>query len=65
MKIENKATSSGIGFVGLLQVVFIILRLCKVIAWKWIWVLAPAWISFALVAVVILVAIIVACTKGD
>ena len=65
MKIENKATSSGIGFVGLLQIVFIILRLCKVIAWKWIWVLAPAWISCALVAVVILVAIIVACAKGD
>lgn len=63
MKIENKATSSGIGFVGLLQIVFIVLRLCKVITWKWIWVLAPAWIFCALVAVMILVAIIVACVK--
>ena len=63
MKIENKATSSGIGIVGLFQIAFIILRLCKVITWKWVWVLAPAWISCALIVVVILVAIIVACVK--
>lgn len=42
MKQDNK--SYGIGFVGLLQVAFIVLKLCKVINWKWVWVLSPVWI---------------------
>lgn len=40
--------SSGIGFVGLLQIVFITLKLCGVIAWSWWWVLSPVWVSAAL-----------------
>lgn len=56
---ENKTTSSGgISFGGLLQVAFIVLKLCKVIDWSWVWVLAPSWISFAL-AIVIFIALIV------
>ena len=35
----------GIGFTGLLSIVFIVLKLTKVIAWSWVWVLAPIWIS--------------------
>lgn len=35
----------GIGFTGLLSIVFIVLKLTKVIAWNWVWVLAPIWIS--------------------
>lgn len=30
---------------GVLTAVFITLKLCKVIAWSWVWVLAPAWIT--------------------
>lgn len=37
--------TSGIGFTGLLTIVFIILKLCGVIAWSWWWVLSPLWIS--------------------
>lgn len=50
---ENKkqTASGGIGFTGLLQVAFIVLKLCHVIDWKWKWVLAPTWIS-TIVAVV-------------
>ena len=33
-----------ISFVGLLQIVFIVLKLCKVINWSWLWVLSPLWI---------------------
>ena len=36
--------SSGIGFRGLLTIVFIVLKLLKVINWSWLWVLAPIWI---------------------
>ena len=56
---NNKSSASvrgGIGFCGLLTIAFVVLRLCGVIRWRWIWVLAPAWIS---VLVFILVAIFV------
>ncbi len=44
---ENQ--TRGIGFCGLLAIVFITLRLCKVITWSWWWVLAPIWIPLAVV----------------
>ena len=50
---KDKGTSSGIGFVGALQVAFIVLKLCKVIDWKWRWVLSPTWISAAVAAAII------------
>lgn len=37
------ATASGVGFCELLGVAFVILKLCGVIDWPWIWVLAPIW----------------------
>jgi hypothetical protein len=39
---EN-SKSGGIGFTGLLQLAFIVLKLLKVIDWPWVWVLAPIW----------------------
>lgn len=45
---SDNSSSSGIGFTGLLQVAFIVLKLCKVIAWSWWWVLAPSWIGAAI-----------------
>ena len=57
---ENKTTvNGGIGFTGLLQVAFIVLKLIGVINWSWVWVLSPTWISIILVVLVIMVAIIV------
>ncbi len=32
-----------IGFFGLLTIIFIVLKLTEVIAWSWVWVLAPLW----------------------
>jgi len=43
-----KETSGGIGFPGLLTLLFIILKLTGVIAWSWWWVLSPLWIGFLL-----------------
>ena len=42
---KSYSSSSGISFVGLLAIVFITLKLCKVISWSWLWVLSPLWIS--------------------
>lgn len=46
--------SGGIGFLGLLTIVFITLKLTGVIAWSWWWVLAPLWGGAALFAIGIL-----------
>lgn len=45
---NNTTVSGGIGFTGLLTIVFIMLKLCGVINWSWIWVFSPMWISAAL-----------------
>ena len=49
---KNSGGGGGIGFVGLLTIVFITLKLTRVIAWSWWWVLAPfavaaAWWAWA------------------
>jgi hypothetical protein len=31
-----------------LAVVFIVLKLCNLISWSWMWVLSPIWIPFAI-----------------
>lgn len=48
-------TSSGIGFTGLLTIVFIVLKLTGVINWSWIWVLSPAWIHVLLIILVVII----------
>lgn len=49
MSSETKVSySGGIGFTGLLTIVFIILKLVGTIDWSWWWVLSPLWITFAL-----------------
>ena len=62
MSTESRASSGGIGFVGLLTVLFVALKLIGIISWSWWWVLAPIWISalFALVVLVFGVIILIA-----
>lgn len=45
----TSSSSSGIGFFGLLAVLFIGLKLTHYIDWSWWWVLAPIWIGWAVV----------------
>lgn len=49
----NQASSGGISFVGLLTVLFIGLKLSGFIAWSWLWVLAPMWISAGIGIVIV------------
>lgn len=46
---RGSSTVGGIGFFGLLTVAFIVLKLCHVINWSWVWVLSPLWIGWAIV----------------
>lgn len=57
---ENKTTvNGGVGFTGLLTIVFIVLKLTKVISWSWLWVLSPIWISAVLCMLIIVFAVCV------
>lgn len=60
---SSSSSSSGIGFVGALTILFIALKLTDVIDWSWLWVLSPLWISgIALLLVVIIAAGIIVGT---
>lgn len=63
MSQSTSSSSSGIGFAGLLTVAFIVLKLTGVIAWSWLWVLSPIWISVALVLVIIALAFVALLIK--
>ena len=64
VKETKTVRSGGIGFCGLLAIVFIALKLAgigAVATWSWWWVLSPLWIPFALVlGIAILAAICIA-----
>lgn len=55
MSDTSSSSSGGIGFVGLLTIVFIVLKLIGKIDWSWWWVLSPVWITTAFVLAVIAV----------
>jgi len=57
---SSNATGSGIGFTGLLTIVFVTLKLLGKIDWSWWWVLSPLWISATVVIGVAVVTIIIA-----
>ena len=52
---ESNNSSGGIGFIGLLQVVFITLKLLGKIDWSWWWVLSPMIISTSLGILVLII----------
>jgi len=51
----SSSSSGGIGFTGLLTIVFIVLKLTGYIDWSWWWVLSPLWVGLALLALVFLI----------
>ena len=46
--------SGGVDLASVLLIVFIILKLCGVIKWSWLWVLSPLWISILIYIVIII-----------
>lgn len=56
MKENNR---SGIGFDGLLAILFIGLKLGNIIDWSWWWVLAPLWIPLGLGLSIIFIGLVV------
>lgn len=55
-KMNNESSNRpGIGFIGLLQLIFITLKLVGVINWGWLWVLSPIWISLVIVVICLII----------
>ena len=61
---SSSSSSSGVGFSGLLTIVFIALKLTGNITWPWVWVLSPLWISFLLVVAILSIMLLVAFWTG-
>lgn len=59
---SNTSPSGGIGFSGLLTILFIGLKLGHVIDWSWWWVLSPLWISLGLI---LLFVVFLACLANE
>lgn len=63
MSNDTSSSSSGIGFCGLLTIIFITLKLLGITSvanWSWIWVLSPLWIGFSVTITVLLVIFLIA-----
>lgn len=56
----STTTSSGVGFMGLLTIAFIVLKLTNVITWSWVWVLSPLWIGLALGLAIVVIVVVLA-----
>lgn len=61
---EVSASGGGVSFIGILTIVFIVLKLTGVIEWTWIWVLSPIWISMSVVIVILFLIMLVAIVAG-
>lgn len=55
---NEKASSGGIGCLGVAGIVLIILKLTGLLNWSWGWVLAPYWIPFCVMAAVLMLALL-------
>lgn len=64
---ENKQVNvnKSTGFCTLLTIAFIVLKLCGVITWSWIWVLSPLWIAFAIILVLAIIIVILKALTGQ
>ena len=51
----------GLGFLEVLTLIFIVLKLLGKITWGWWWVLSPIWIPFALFIVGGVIYLVVSC----
>lgn len=65
---NSSSSSGGIGFIGLLTIVFVVLRLIPtgdpakhqhLINWSWWWVLSPLWISALLTLGILAIVLVI------
>lgn len=60
---NSNTQSGGIGFVGILTILFIGLKLTGYIDWSWWWVLSPILITVGVVLTILAIALMVIGTR--
>lgn len=55
---KSSQTIRDFNLLGLLGLIFITLKLCKIIGWSWWWVLAPFWIPGSLLLLAFIVGLV-------
>ena len=48
-------SNNGIGFFGMLAILFIGLKITNYITWSWLWVLSPLWMPLLFVILILIV----------
>ena len=54
-KAKSKVGSRLIAIGMLITIIFLILKFTHVVAWQWVWIFSPLWISFGLNVVINLI----------
>ncbi len=54
----EESSRRGIGFLSILTLIFITLKLLKKIDWSWWWVLSPIWIPICVWILIIIIVLI-------
>ena len=57
---RNSNSSSDMGILGVLQIVFLVLKLTGLITWSWPVVLIPLWISLGILVIFLICVFVVA-----
>ena len=65
MRKKVRESNAGVGTGSVLQIVFIVLKLCGLIDWSWWWVMSPTWISAGIVALLLLVVALIRRIGGN
>jgi hypothetical protein len=55
--------TGGIGFLGMLTILFIGLKLTNYVDWSWTWVLSPLWIGFTLGVTLLVIVLMIESRK--
>ncbi len=50
---RSNSSGGGLGLCSILTIVFVVLKLTKVITWSWWWVVSPLWIDLILTIIVL------------
>ena len=51
---RSESKTTGLGLFSVLQIIFVVLKLCNLIDWSWLVVLIPTWISLGMFVIILL-----------
>ena len=63
MSDKNSSGNYATSVPFILFIVFLVLKLCKVISWSWLWIFSPLWIGAIIGVVALIILIIIALKK--